>query len=556
MANVYTIEAQGHHFEVQADSPEEALHAANSWSPPSPSSKETAYDVAASGAAGVGKGVAQNVGALGDVRDLASQGASYGAQKLGIDPATLDTLKSIGSKAASVAAPGLSTVVSNAPTSGQVQQGIETVTGQFHQPTTDLGKGAEAIGEFVPGALAAAAGGGGTVAGNLTRFAAIPGAVSTAAEKYLPEGEYKPYQKAALTVGSTLLNPARAITPFPANQARQEAVDTLRREGVTSLTAGEKTGSEPLRYMEDISGHLPLGGNRAREVQAEGQQQFTEAAMRRAGAGPNATPEILAANQARLGHAFEDLSARNNLVPDNHFINDIVDAAANYRRVPDSQQRQMVQGYIDDIIGHVNNGSMPGPQYQEMRSRLSRQATSLAQSDPTLSESLRDMRNALDSAMARSMTPEDQQAWQRARREYAAQKLIEKAASRAGEATLEGQITPPNLRNAIPKAGGGYARGEGQFNELARAGAQVMSPLPNSGTAQRLNAFDLLDLGKALLKVPGGVVARGIQSAPGQAYLSNQLMNGALPNSPAARTALIAELIKQQVPQLRGPHDQ
>src|SRR6185503_2577249 len=148
-----------------------------------------------------------------------------------------------------------------------------------------------------------------------------------------------------------------------------------------------------------------------------------------------------------LGRTFEDLSARNNLVPDNQFVTDIVDAARNYRRVPDSQQRQMVQGYIDDIVEHVNNGQMPGPQYQEMRSRLSRQANGLRMSDPTLSEALRDMRVALDSGMRRSIHPDDAALWDTARREYGAQKVIEKAASKAGEITAEGQITPANLRN-------------------------------------------------------------------------------------------------------------
>ena len=199
-----------------------------------PGLKETAYDAVASGAAGIGKGTAQGLGGLGDVRDLASTGASYLAKKSGVDPETLDTLKSIGGKVASAVAPGLSAVVANAPTSADVQKGIEKVTGEFHQPTTDYGRAAEAVGEFVPGAVMAAATGGGTLAGNLTRFAAVPGITSAMAEKYLPEGEWKPYQKAGLTMASTLINPARAVTPLPSTEAKRAAVDVLEREGVTS----------------------------------------------------------------------------------------------------------------------------------------------------------------------------------------------------------------------------------------------------------------------------------------------------------------------------------
>jgi len=144
--------------------------------------------------------------------------------------------------------------------------------------------------------------------------------------------------------------------------------------------------------------------------------------------------------------------------------------------------------------------------------------------------------------MGRSISPEDQALWQQTRREYAAQKVIEKAASRAGEATSEGQITPANLRNTVAGENrGGYARGEGQFAELARAGANVMTPLPNSGTAQRANAFHLLN--SALLGIPQAVGGRVVMSPPVQSYLSNQLMNGALPNSPEARRLLITEML-------------
>ena len=135
---------------------------------------------------------------------------------------------------------------------------------------------------------------------------------------------------------------------------------------VTALPA-----TKGLQYLESASSAAPGAGGGAQRVEAEGQRQFTEAAMRRAGAGPDATPEVLAANQARLGKTFEDLSARNTLVPDNKFVTDIAEAVKRYRNVPDSQQKAMLQGYIDDIIPHVNAGKMPGVEYQPMRSMLS-----------------------------------------------------------------------------------------------------------------------------------------------------------------------------------------
>jgi hypothetical protein len=446
--------------------------------------------------------------------------------------------------------PQTPSVLNAIPTTESLTQKLKSGLGEdFYQPKSNYGQAAERVGEFIPGAAATAATGGGSLLGNVARYAVVPGLATFGAEKVLPENEYKPYLVAGAGLASSMVNPARAITPFPASAARQAAVDALAREGVTSLTAGQRTGNEGLRYLEDAASHAPLAGQGSSRIQNEGQRQFTEAAMRRTGAvAAEATPEVLAANQARLGRSFNDLSARNNLIPDNQFITDVVDAARDYRRVPDSQQRAMVQGYIDDIVGHVNNGHMPGPEYQEMRSRLTRQSNGLRQSDPTLSGSLRDMRNALDDAMERSIAtnnPQDVGAWQTTRRQYAAQKLIEKAASKAGEATAEGQITPANLRNTIPKAGGGYARGEGQFNELARAGANVMTPLPNSGTAQRMNALHLLNAG--LAGIPQAVAGRVLMSRPVQQILANQLMTGgrSLPNNPAARQLLMIEALQR-----------
>jgi hypothetical protein len=504
---------------------------------PSLSVGEKAADAYKGLGTGALKGTLALGGMVGDLTDLGAKGIEKASNAVS-DAIGVERYKR----------PETPSALNAIPTTQSLSKSLTDALGQdFYKPKSDYGKAAESVGEFIPGAVAASATGGGSLAGNVARYAIAPGAATFAAEKALPESEYKPYLTAAAGIGAGMVNPARAITPLPASAARQAAVNTLEHEGVNSLTAGQRTGNLSLRYLEDAASSAPGAGHGAARIEAEGGRQFTDAALRRAGAAGEATPEVLAANQHRLGQSFQDLSARNTLVPDNQFITDIVNSARDYRRVPDSQQRAMVQGYIGDIVDHVNNGHMPGPQYQEMRSRLTRQSNSLGQSDPTLSQALRDMRNALDDAMERSIAQNNSQdmgAWQNTRREYAAQKLIEKAASRAGEATLEGQITPPNLRNAIPKAGGGYARGEGQFDELARAGATVMTPLPNSGTAQRTNAFHLLNAG--LLGIPQALAGRAVMSPPVQRYLANQLMGGgALPVNQAARNLLLIEALQR-----------
>ena len=491
-----------------------------------------AQDVAASGVTGVGRGLANLFGSPADYGDT----AAYYRDKYLTNP----IVSALGGKPYSeeqLSKTPAADVAGSAP----INKFIQKVGGEYHEPQTTAGKYAESIGEFLPSAVAAP----GSITSNAIRYGLLPGVASEAAGQATAGTKYEPYAKVAAAAGSTLINPSRAVTPLPTSEMRQQFVKTLQDEGITSLTAGQKTGNEALRYLESASSAAPMAGHKASEIQGLGQQQFTEAAMRRAGAGPDASPEVLGSNQKRLGGEFERLSKQNSLVPDDQFIGDLTKSVKDYRNVPESQQKNLLQGYIDDIIPHVNNGHMPGEMYQEMRSRLTSQAKAYRSTDPALGQALGGLRDSLDNAMFRSIAPEDAQAWQLARKQYAAQKVLEKAASRAGEATAEGQITPANLRNTVSSENRGvYARGEGQFSDLARAGSAVMYPLPNSGTAQRLNAFHILN--SATLGAVPALTGRAIMSTPVQNYLANQLIRGsALPANPTAKQLMLIESLQK-----------
>lgn len=434
--------------------------------------------------------------------------------------------------------------------SQSIQNAVEGVTGKFYEPQTTAGKFAHSVGEAIPGSILAP----GSAVPKL--LSGVGAGIGGEALGEATEGtKFEPFARVAgsLAGGLTPTALGHVVTPIPASAARQRLVDTLQDEGVTSLTAGQRTGSRALQNMETI-GDAPMAGAGNTRIMSEGQRQFTEAAMRRAGGGlPDASPEVLATNNARLGGEFRTLSARNTMTPDNQFITDIAGAVRNYRNVPQSQQREMLQGYIDDIVPHVNAGAMSGVEYQALRSRLSRQANNNRQSDPDLSEALRGIRNALDNAMERSLagTP-DAGAWLQARQQYGAQKTIEKTASRAGEATAEGQVVPANLRNTVAAENrGAYARGEGQFSDLARSGAGVMTQPPNSGTAGRSFALNLLN--DATLGIPQALAGRAITSRPVQAYLGNQLLARGLRDDPAGRRALFQALMEASRNKLAPP---
>lgn len=351
----------------------------------------------------------------------------------------------------------------------------------------------------------------------------------------------------------------RAVTPFQSNAAREGMVNTLANEGV-DVTAGQRTGSQALRYAES-----EIGGRAAQDTMERQGEQFTAAALRRVGENaPRATPEVMDNAFTRIGQQFDNLAARNNMRADQGLVDDLRQAYTDYASlVPESQRAPIVQNVIQDVADamHANGGILPGEAYQAARSRLDRAARAAVR-DPELSHALRGVREALDDGMQRSISPRDAIAWREARRQYRNMLVLEKAVTGAGENTAQGIISPSQLRNATVVGQGrrNYARGQGDFADLARAGEAVLKPLPNSGTAGRLRAQNLSAMVPALLGSGAGGVAGGIPGAlagaaagaavpriagalmmsrAGQAYLGNQLAPALSPQAMAIINAII-----------------
>lgn len=343
----------------------------------------------------------------------------------------------------------------------------------------------------------------------------------------------------------------RAVTPFASSPERQAAVAALTREGVP-LTAGQKTGSDWLRYRES-----ELGGRHAAGLMEQQAEAFTDAAMRRAGASGRATSDNMAALSDRLGKGFDDLSARNELTVDGPFLQDVVGTLQEYNRVLPSEQKQILGSVASDIAERIKagGGKMPGKDYQAIRSRLTKRAQNARGSDNELADAYRGIRNALDGNMERSINPADKGAWGDLRRQYGNMKVLERASTGAGEDAAMGLISPARLRMAASTGNrGGYARGQGDFADLAKAGQAVMSPLPNSGTAQRMAAHGLFSGlaaggGSLIAGAPGlalglaapAVAGRTIMSKPVQRYLSNQAVSG---GGNPVREAIIAAIMR------------
>lgn len=505
--------------------------------PQQPQEPSTMYDVGASLASGVGRGAAGLIGLPGTIGNAINDGLSW--------------------------ATGMQSLPASPFSSEGAQSALSTVTGgaSDYQPQTTAGEYAGTVGEFLPGAAL-----GGANIANLVRFGVLPGLASEGAGQLTEGSSIEPYARiaAALVAPAVPALASRAISPFSGaiNPERQALVNTLRAEGVNP-TAGQITGSRGLRFAES-----ELGGGIARSMADDQAKAFTEAAMSRGGQQGIASPDNMSAMSARLGQGFNDISARNVLQADTQFGNQLGGVLREYDRVLPSAQREIVNNMSDDILSVVtqNGGSMPGEVYQATRSRLGRMAQSARNSDPEFSSALRGIRNTLDDAMTRSVNPDDAAEWARLRSQYGNMKVLEKAATGAGENAAEGMISPAKLRQAAQTGRQSqYVRGNGDLDSLARAG-QILSPLPDSGTASRLAVRGLMSTPAAAGAIAGGasgdvltglmgaaagaavpaVAGRALMSRPVQSYLTNQLAPNMSTMDPRMLTVIQALISNQQ----------
>lgn len=494
-----------------------------------------------------------------DVAKSAGIGLVQGGIGLATLPGNIEQLGRMGINAASRGLGGNDLVSNDAalPTYQDAKGAIEGYTGEFYQPQTTLGEYARTIGEFAPVAV----GGGAGLVGRVANVMA-PAIMSETAGQLTKGTAYEPYARVAGSLAGGVL--PRGVTPLPADPTRTAMVKALEKDGVTALTAGQKTGSERLRYFESTTQHTPGGGARAANMATQQEEQFTRAALKRAGVSADrATPDVM--NQAfdDIGRKFDSLANTSNMTFDPPLTRALQSAANDYNQmVPPSMRAPVVDNVLQDIatMAQQNGGKLPGSSYQAVRSRLDRMRRDSR--DPQLSRALGDMREALDDAMQRSMPTPRAGEWSKVRREYKNLIVLEKAVQGAGEKTALGLISPAQLRMAAKQQNKrAYVRGTDDLGPLARAGEAIMKPLPNSGTAPRQgvqNAMAALGAagGSLYAGAPGAaigaigaaalpaVASRMLMSRPFQNYMANQRAASVIAERPrAALNAMLAPQI-------------
>jgi hypothetical protein len=411
----------------------------------------------------------------------------------------------------------------------------------LHKPQTRAGRFGETVGEFA-GNPASWIGPGGPVAKGV---GAVASAVGSEAAGQVTEGTgLEPWARLGGAVAGGQL-PAAALhvaSPLAVTAGRAATRDVLRGEGIEP-TAGEITGSKALRYGEHHLGDAPGSGGAFTRVKDTELHQFTGAVIERMGEHADAaTPEVINRARDRIGAVLENVAARLPINRDRQFDQDLTQISTDLtteRLPPDSVNRIMAQvenlwaGFMPDARGRA---VMDGRAYQAATRHGTPLQRAIDDPDPNISYYATRVRSALDDAMERTATGRGtrpgvgrQQALEdlrEARREWYNMLVISRAAASAGESAAEGLVTPQKLRQLLTSSDDKkiqYAAGRGDLNELAHAGTEMMSPLPNSGTAQRNLLTDIpARIGAAV----GGAATQAAHGEPISGALAGSMAPG------------------------------
>lgn len=400
--------------------------------------------------------------------------------------------------------------------------------------------------------------------GNRPAAQAGAAATSAAAGQYATETTGSPYAGLAASLAAPLAVPAgiaagrRAITPFPSQLRGNEPnlVSAAQRERIP-LTPGQQTGNPTLRRTEDVLATLPFSSEMAGNTIDAQRSAFNRAVLERAGVNSDrASPDVIDNAYRDWGREYNNAVAQVPvLFADRPFLGDLRSIGQNVEQ----NGAQVFAAKRASVEAMVQNANAPIDPRRLAAVRSDIGDTARATNDLSLKNALRDLQHALDGLVERQANPTVADDLSDLRRRYAALMVVDDSMGGGTQIDrAQGNIPLGAFRSAVDRSDrSGFARGRGQYNELARIGDYLATRTPNSGTPER-NAIKEIVTGGAPgalvgLAAGGGgpgmaagalasmaakaalppAIQWGMQTAPGRAYVTNQLFAEPLQMQPS-----------------------
>lgn len=275
-----------------------------------------------------------------------------------------------------------------------------------------------------------------------------------------------------------------------ASVADQSLLDAARSKYGIPIYPGQ-AGSGLTRYMFSATGKFP--GTGAAGALRSQQDAFNTAVGSTFGAateGGKLTPAAMAAARSANSAPFEAVANNTTVHLDQPLLDALTDTSHTASFGLTGDQAALVNKQIDSIqdIAAKNGGQIPSDWLVNtlgVKSALSRASTSGA---PEVRPYFQDVRDALNDALNRYASPQDQANLAQAQQNWKNMRTVEGLVARGN-----GDVSPGSLSNAV--AANKYQQtaytGGGDLGELGEIGRRYLRGPPESGTTERALAVGL-----------------------------------------------------------------
>ncbi|QKD01502.1 hypothetical protein [Mesorhizobium loti] len=400
---------------------------------------------------------------------------------------------------------------------------------------TALGMSGSIGARTVLGAASGAALGGGDAA---VRSGGDPEAIKRGAATGLLFGGAMPIAGKAIGAGVNKLLGGGTV-PQRVAQLAQLAKD---KYGI-DIGPGQLSSNPTIKFLDSVVNRLPLsGGTAAKEAQ---QTAFNSAVANSFGETAKAvTPEVIDAAKSRIGAVFDSVADRTPVISaDGQFQGDITKIITEAQQTLQPSEITPLRNQLLTLMKQYKAGgnAIDGKTYQAITRKGAPLDRLMNSTDPNVSFSANQIRDAIDGTLERSAPTDVQSDLRTARSQWKALKTVEPLATKS----TTGDISPALLMTQAAKSYGNAAYGKGaDLVDLGRIGQQFLKEAPSSGTAERsmlLNnpllsgagAWGLATNPAAIpyalgAGVASGIASRGLGTVLRNPYLGNKMVQNAL----------------------------
>ena len=358
---------------------------------------------------------------------------------------------------------------------------------------------------------------------------------------------------AALALGGTagslpFLARPQNFLPNMSSEVRQGNVKTLQDAGIP-ITPAQELYNPFASIMESVMRYLPTSAPKVAAVEDKQMRAWTKTVNKQFGLDSEiATPEVLDAYQKAWGQRADTLEKATALRPDDKFAQELGNMRQQYTRGLDDTNFRLFEDKLNKVAEFVNARSqgaeLPGQNFRvidsELRAEINASKNSANAAEREYARALERLQASFYGLMERSgkstkLLPNGKpvdfdigEAWKNLNRDYARFARVREAmGSASGTDKLNTGFIPPKALAQAERTSIGpetYATSSDPFTQLVRSGEAVIpNPTPNSGTAQRSFAQDLLTGGK---RGAPAVAAGGAAQAAGISLVDPTLSLG------------------------------